>query len=289
MLHIPPIALQLQAHVPYTVPELLRSVKQFLPVLVASIAAWFAVRLLAGRIEKLARYAPGEEWAPAREQRARTLALLLRNAGQVVVVLVGGIMSLRAFGVDTNPLLAVSGVVGLAISFGSQSLVRDYVTGFLLQFEHQFGLGDVVRIGSVEGKVEAITLRLVYIRATTGALDIIPNGQITQVTNLSRAWRRAAVSVDVPWRAAEAAAKSLGAVADALAADDAWKHRFLESPKVTGIEKFGAGTVTLGIAARTVPADLNVTNRELRRRVQAAFQRDEIPVVPIPVVAAATL
>ncbi|MGH7671007.1 MAG: mechanosensitive ion channel family protein, partial [Gemmatimonadaceae bacterium] len=270
-------------------PELARAVLKFLPILVASVVAWYAVRLLSGRMEKLARYAPGEEWAPAREQRARTLALLLRNSGRVVVVVVGGIMSLRAFGVDTNPLLAVSGVVGLAISFGSQSLVRDYVTGFLLQFEHQFGLGDVVRIGTVEGTVEALTLRLVYVRAITGALDIIPHGQITQVTNLSRTWRRAAVSVEVPWRAAEAAAKSLSAVADALAGDESWRARFLESPKVTGIEKFGSGTVTLGIVARTVPADLNVTNRELRRRVQAAFQRDDVPVVPIPVVAAATL
>jgi small-conductance mechanosensitive channel len=289
MLLLPPLALQVPTHVPYTLPELARSAKEFVPVLIASIVAWFAVRLLAGRIEKMARRAPGEEWEPAREQRARTLALLLRNSGQTVVVIVGGIMSLRAFGVDTNPLLAVSGVVGLAISFGSQSLVRDYVTGFLLQFEHQFGLGDAVRIGTVEGTVEDLTLRLVYVRAATGALHIIPNGQIAQVTNLSRTWRRAAVSVEVQWRGAEAAAKSLATVADALTVDDTWKHRFLEVPKVTGIEKFGPGTVTLGIAARTKPGDLDAVSGELRRRVQQAFQRDAVPVVPAPIVAPATL
>ncbi len=289
MPHVPPLALQLSTHVPYTLPELIRSAKQFAPVLVASVIAWFAVRLLAARIEKLARHAPGEEWEPAREQRARTLALLLRNSGRTVIVIVGGIMSLRAFGVDTNPLLAVSGVVGLAISFGSQSLVRDYVTGFLLQFEHQFGLGDLVRVGAVEGTVEDLTLRLVYVRAGTGALHIIPNGQIAQITNLSRTWRRAAVNVDVPWRAAETAAKSLAAVAAALLADEAWQHRFLETPKVTGIEKFGPGTVTLGIAARTRPADLDAVNGELRRRVQAGFQQDDVPLVPIPAVVPVTL
>ncbi len=283
------LALQLPTHVPYTLPELARSAKEFVPVLVASVLAWFGVRWLAARIEKLARHAPGEEWEAAREQRARTLALLLRNSGQIVVVTVGGIMSLRAFGVDTNPLLAVSGVAGLAISFGSQNLVRDYVTGFLLQFEHQFGLGDAVRIGTVEGTVEDLTLRLVYVRAGTGALHIIPNGQITQVTNLSRTWRRAAVTVDVPWHAAEAGAKSLAAVAVSLAGDEAWKHRFLEAPKVTGIEKFGPGTVTLGITARTKPGDLDVANGELRRRVQAAFEQDAVPLVPMQIVAPATL
>lgn len=289
MLQLPPLALQVPTHVPYTLPELVRSLKEFAPVLVASVVAWMAVRLLAARIERMARRAPGEEWEPAREQRARTLALLLRNSGQVVIVVIGGIMSLRAFGVDTNPLLAVSGVVGLAISFGSQSLVRDYVTGFLLQFEHQFGLGDAVRIGLIEGTVEDLTLRLVYVRASTGALHIIPSGQIAQVTNLSRTWRRAAVSVEVPWRAAEAAAKSLASVADALGASEGWKHRFLEAPKVTGIEKFGPGTVTLGVAGRTKPADLDAVTGELRRRVQAAFQQDEVPLVPIPVVGTATL
>ncbi len=289
MPHVLSLALQLPTHVPYTLPELGRSAKELAPVLVASVVAWFAVRLLAGRIEKLARHAPGEEWEPAREQRARTLALLLRNSGQTVVVIVGGIMSMRAFGIDTNPLLAVSGVLGLAISFGSQSLVRDYVTGFLLQFEHQFGLGDAVRIGAVEGTVEDLTLRLVYVRAGTGALHIIPNGQIAQVTNLSRTWRRAAVSVDVPWAAAEAAAKSLAEVAASLGSDEAWKSRFLDAPKVTGIEKFGPGMVTLGIAARTKPADLDAVNGELRRRVQTAFQHDEVPLVPIPVLTPATL
>ncbi len=276
-------------HVPGSLDELMTSAKELAVVVLASAVAWIAVRVVASRIERVARSARGEEWGPAREQRARTLAQLLRNSGHTVVVIVGGIMALRALGVDTNPLLAVSGVVGLAISFGSQSLVRDYVTGFFLQFEHQFGLGDTVRIGTVEGTVEDLTLRLVYVRAANGSLHIIPNGQIAQVSNLSRGWRRAAVSVEVPWHAAEAAAKSLAGATAAFAAAEGWKTRFLDPPAVTGIEKFGPGAVTLGITARTKPGDLDAINGELRRRVQLAFEHDGVPTVPIPVLPAATL
>lgn len=283
------LALQGLTHLPQTLHELAVASREFGATLVIGAVAWVAVRLTASRIERMARKSRGEEWGPAREQRARTLAILLRNSGQVVVLVVVVIMSMRAFGLDTNPLLAVSGVLGLAISFGSQSLVRDYVTGFFLQFEYQFGLGDVVRIGTVEGTVEDLTLRLVYVRAASGALHIIPNGQIAQVTNLSRDWRRAAVSVEVPWSAAEIAAKSLSRVAAGLDADPAWKTRFLQPPSITGIEKFGAGTVTLGIGGRTKPADLDAASAELRRRVQAEFARDAVPMVPIPLLPAATL
>ncbi len=289
MLRLDLLVLQGATHLPQSLHELVASLREFGATLLVGAVAWFAVRITANRIERMARRAPGDEGGPAREQRARTLAIFLRNAGQVVVVVVVVIMSMRAFGLDTNPLLAVSGVLGLAISFGSQSLVRDYVTGFFLQFEHQFGLGDSVRIGTVEGTVEDLTLRLVYVRAATGALHIIPNGQIVQVTNLSRTWRRAAVNIEVPWNAAEVAAKSLSRVATALAADPAWQPRFLQPPAVTGIEKFGPGTVTLGIGARTKPADLDAATGEMRRRVRAAFDEDRVPTVPIPVVPPATL
>ena len=280
---------QTAAHLPESLSDVVAALRNFGATLLLGAVAWYAVRLVAARVERVAKRSRGEEWGPAREQRAHTLALLIRNSGQVVVVIVVAIMSMHAFGLDTNPLLAVSGVLGLAISFGSQSLVRDYVTGFLLQFEHQFGLGDTVRIGDVEGTVEDLTLRLVYVRAVNGALHIIPNGQITQVTNLSRTWRRAAVSVDVPWRAAESAAATLSHVATELSQDSGWTTKFLQPPTATGIEKFGPGLVTLGIIARTRPADLNATNAELRRRIQTAFERDEVPTVPVPIVHPATL
>lgn len=279
MLILAALRLQTSVHVPLTVVELRAAVVEFAAVVIACALAWIAVRIVAARIERVAQRARGEESGPSREQRARTLAQMLRNSGRTVVLVVGVMMSLRAFGLETTPLLGGAAVFGLALSFGAQNLVRDYVTGFFLQFEHQFALGDAVRIGAAEGNVEDVTLRLVYVRAANGALHIIPNGQITQVTNLSRSWRRAAAAVEVPWHAAEPAIKSLDRVAAAFAEDEGWKGRFLEPPRLTGIEKFGAGSVTLALVARTRPGDLDPVSFEMRHRVQAAFARDGIAMI----------
>ena len=154
-------------------------------VLLSILAAWLIIRLIARRIEAWGDDGHDGLYS-AREQRARTAANLVRSLGRAVLTVVGILMVLDQLDFNISPLLASAGVVGLAVSFGSQSLVRDYVTGFFLQLEHQFALGDVIRIGAVEGTVETITLRLVYLRDGTNALHIIPNGQITQITNLTR-------------------------------------------------------------------------------------------------------
>src|ERR671920_61499 len=164
-----------------------------------ALVLWLIIRLVAQRIERWGDDAR-PEMRTAREQRAKTSAKLFRSVGRAVLVIVTALMVLQQLDFNISPLLASAGVVGLAVSFGSQSLVRDFVTGFFLQLEHQFALGDVIRIGAFEGTVENITLRLVYLRDATGALHIIPNGQITQVTNLTRAWGRVAIDVEVAWR-----------------------------------------------------------------------------------------
>src|SRR2546423_7764645 len=177
-------------------------------VLISVFLAWLLVRFVARHIEKWGR-GEGEGMRSAREQRARTAAKLVRNIGRALLTVIAVLMVLSQLGFNMSPLLASAGVVGLAVSFGSQSLVRDYVTGFFLQLEHQFALGDVIRIGNVEGAVENITLRLVYLRDGNGALHIIPNGTITQVTNLTRSWGRVAIDVEVPWRDARRAEEAV--------------------------------------------------------------------------------
>ena len=168
-------------------------------VLLSILAAWLIIRLIARRIETWGNDG-SDGLHSAREQRARTAANLVRSLGRAVLTVVGILMVLQQLDFNISPLLASAGVVGLAVSFGSQSLVREFETGFFLQLEHQFALGDVIRIGAVEGTVEVITLRLVYLRDGTGALHIIPNGQITQVTNLTRSWGRVAIDSEVAWR-----------------------------------------------------------------------------------------
>jgi small conductance mechanosensitive channel len=241
-------------------------------VVVSIFAAWLFIRFVSNRIEHW-----GDDAMPgmrsAREQRARTAAKLFRNVGRAVLIVVGSLMVLTQLGFKMSPLLASAGVVGLAISFGSQSLVRDYVTGFFLQLEHQFALGDVVRIGTAEGTVENITLRLVYVRDSIGGLHMIPNGQITQVVNLTRSWGRVRQDVEVSWRDSDRAADALRRAASSLADDKAWTDALLDAPRVTGIEKLSGASVTLRAVARVDPYRRDDVARDLRRRIKEELDR----------------
>jgi small-conductance mechanosensitive channel len=249
-------------------------------VLISIFAAWLLVRLVARRIERWG-HEEGVGLRSAREQRARTAANLVRSIGRVVLTVVAVLMVLNQLDFNISPLLASAGVVGLAVSFGSQSLVRDYVTGFFLQLEHQFALGDVIRIGAVEGTVESITLRLVYLRDSSGALHIIPNGTIAQVTNLTRSWGRVSVDVDVPWRDSDRAMQAIREAADSLGKDPAWADALLDPPRVTGIERIGPGAVTLRTVARVDPYRRDDVARDLRRRIKETLDRAQIyPIAP---------
>ena len=254
-------------------------------VVVGALVLWLLIRLIAQRIERW-----GDDGRPdlhsAREQRAKTGAKLFRSVGRAVLVVVTVLLVLGQLGFNIGPLLASAGVVGLAVSFGSQSLVRDFVTGFFLQLEHQFALGDVVRIGAFEGTVENITLRLVYLRDASGALHIIPNGQITQVTNLTRAWGRVAVDVEVAWRDADRAEHAVTQAARELGTDPAWADALLDPPRVMGIEKIGGGAITLRTIARVDPYRRDDVARDLRQRIKRALDEAGIatfvtPALPI--------
>jgi moderate conductance mechanosensitive channel len=251
-------------------------------VVLGAIVAWLAIRVIAARIEKL-----GDDGKPelhsAREQRARTAAKLFRNMARAILVVITALLVVGQLGFNISPLIASAGVLGLAISFGSQSLARDFVTGFFLQLEHQFALGDVIRIGGVEGTVENITLRLVYLRDASGALHIIPNGQIAQVTNLTRSWGRVAVDVEVPWRDADRAKDAVTRAAKELGEDAAWADALLDPPSVTGIEKLSGGAVTLRTIARVDPYRRDDVARDLRRRIKVALDEAGVATfVPLP-------
>ena len=244
-------------------------------VLLSVLALWYFIRFLSQRIERWGSDG-NDHLVTAREQRARTAAKLVRSMGRAILTVVGVLMVLNQLDFNISPLLASAGVVGLAISFGSQSLVRDYVTGFFLQLEHQFALGDVIRVGTVEGTVENITLRLVYLRDATGALHIIPNGQIAQVSNLTQSWGRVAVDVEVPWRDADRATEAMRKAAAALGADPAWADSLLDPPRVTGLEKIAGGAVTIRTIARVDPYRRDDVARDMRSRVKAALDAEGI-------------
>jgi len=254
-------------------------------VVVGALVLWLLIRFIAQRIEKWGDDGRADMHT-AREQRAKTAAKLFRSVGRAVLVVVTVLLVLGQLGFNIGPLLASAGVVGLAVSFGSQSLVRDFVTGFFLQLEHQFALGDVIRIGAFEGTVENITLRLVYLRDASGALHIIPNGSIAQVTNMTRAWGRVAIDVEVAWRDADRAERAVTQAASGLGTDPAWADALLDPPRVTGIEKIGGGAITLRTIARVDPYRRDDVARDLRQRIKRALDEAGIatfvpPALPI--------
>jgi small-conductance mechanosensitive channel len=289
---IPQLTRQLRG-TPHTAAEFLEDLRDYaidhgpriLGILILSAIAWWVLRGIVGRLARL--HIHGDTEGRLAEQRAKTAAQLVRNAGNFIIAVVALLSIANALDLQIGPFLASAGVLGLAISFGSQSLVRDFVTGFFLQLEQQFVLGDTVRIGTFEGTVEQVTLRLVYLRDASGALHIIPNGSITQVTNLSRTWGRVAVDVDISWEDADRARDVLHDVAKELAKDSAWDDALLEKPTLTGIEKFVGGTVTYRIIARVVPGRRDDVSRELRYRVKRALDVARVRVASPPALAPA--
>jgi small conductance mechanosensitive channel len=247
------------------------------------VAAWISLRivaLIARRIEKAVD--DGDDSTLTRlEKRGATLSQLLRSIGRLVVILIATLMILGLF-VNIGPLLAGAGVVGLAVSFGAQSLVKDFLSGFFILFEDQFGVGDVVEINGKSGAVERMTLRIVQLRSLDGTVHTIPNGEIKAVSNLTRGWSRAVIEVGVAYDTdLDRAIEVLRDVGHQLAADDTWRIQLDGDPEVLGVEGLGDNALTLRLVARTRPGQQWAVARELRRRIKLRFDQEDIE-IPFP-------
>lgn len=244
------------------------------------LLAWLAVRLLrvvARRIEQAV-----DDGDPntdtAEEKRGRTLAQLIRYVGRVAVVAVALLMSVNVF-VDIGPLLAGAGILGLAISFGAQSLVKDVISGFFILIENQFSVGDVIEAGGKTGTVEKMSLRLVTLRDQEGRLHMVPNGEIKVVSNMTRGWSRAVVDVGVAYEEdVDRALAVIGHEARGLAQDPAWAPLFDGEPEVVGVNELGDSAVVIRTLLRTQPGKQWLVAREFRRRIKVRFQREELEI-----------
>jgi len=215
--------------------------------------------------------------ARMREQHTKTLAGLLYSAGTAVIIVGAILTALPEFGFNITPIAAVAGLASLAFGFGAQHLVRDLINGFFVIVEDQFVVGETVRIGTVVGRVEHITLRRTVIRDIQGALVTIPNGEISQVANLSRDWGQIFVDIGLPpGSSSDAALAALEQVSGELRVDPAWSPVLVDGPRVLGIESFGASGVLLRMQLRTIPGRQDDAARELRRRIQNRFDQDQI-------------
>ncbi|HEU4453475.1 MAG TPA: mechanosensitive ion channel family protein [Longimicrobium sp.] len=264
-------------------PEILIAVGVRIASAVAvAVLAYWALHLVLKRIEG-GLGDPGKSGAlTLQEQRARTLVSLFRSIGRVIIGILFLFMLLGAVGVNLGPLLAGAGVIGLAVSFGAQSLVKDVISGLFILIENQFGVGDVIRIEGVSGAVERMTLRVVVLRDVEGVVHIVPNGQITKVSNLTRSWSRVVLDIGVAYREdPDRVIAVLREVGRELWEDPEWRPLMLEQPEVPGVESFADSAVNIRMWAKTLPLKKWDVGRELRKRIKMRFDRESIE-IPFP-------
>jgi small conductance mechanosensitive channel len=247
------------------------------------VLIWFGnrvVKLIARRIE-LAVDDGDDSTLTEAEQRGRTISELLRSVGRIVFLVLGLMLTLNVF-IDIGPILAGAGILGLAVSFGAQSLVKDIISGFFFLIESQFAVGDVIEVAGKSGVVERMTLRVVMLRDSHGTLHMIPNGSITVVSNMTRKWSRAVVDVGVSYGTnVDTAIEIFGDEADRMAKDPEWAPLFDGPPEVIGVNDLGDSQVTIRTLLKTHAGKQWAVGREFRRRIKNRLDRENIE-IPFP-------
>jgi small-conductance mechanosensitive channel len=216
--------------------------------------------------------------AQAREQQTHTLASALYSAGSKIVWGVAVLTALPEFGITVLPVVMVAGLLLLGLGLGGQNMVRDVLAGFCIAFEDQYIPGDTIQAGDIVGRVEQLTLRRTVVRDSRGAVVTIANGDIRNVSNLSRDWSQAFVDVAIASEAPlEKSLQALEAAAAGLRSDPSWSPALVDGPRVLGLQVYDRTASTVRLQVRTVPTRQDEVSRELRRRVQIEFQRQNIP------------
>jgi small-conductance mechanosensitive channel len=247
------------------------------------ILAWLAyrvVRLAARRIE-IAVDDGDDSITTLRERRGQTIAQLLRSVGRVVILVIALLLTFNVF-IDIGPILAGAGILGLAVSFGAQSLVKDVISGFFILFENQFAIGDVIEVAGKSGLVEKMTLRVVQLRDGEGVMHVVPNSEIKVVSNKTRGWSRAVIDVGVPYdENVDRALEVLRDEAAQFSTDKAWGSQLDGPVEVLGVESLSDSAVVLRTMIRTQPGSQWAVAREFRRRIKNRFDRESLE-IPFP-------
>lgn len=258
-------------------------VEKAIRVLVIWVVAWLGYQL----VKRVARRIivavddGDDSTMTAAEKRGHTVAQLVRSVGRVMVLAIASLLTVGQF-LPIGPILAAGGILGLAVSFGAQSLVKDIIAGFFILVENQFAVGDVIEAAGKSGTVERMTLRVAVLRDLRGILHVIPNGHIMTVSNLTRSWSRAVVEVGVGYDSD--VDRAIAVFRDELAqfqSEPAWKSRFAGDSDVQGIEQLGEHGVVIRTLLRTVPGAQWDVAREFRRRIKNRLDAEKIE-IPYP-------
>jgi len=217
-----------------------------------------------------------------RENRAKTLLGVFNNVTNLLIIGGGVVMLLAEIGYSVMPLLGGAAVLGLAVAFGAQSLIKDYFTGFMVLFEQQYLINDVIKIGDTAGQVERITLRMTVLRDMEGRVHFIPHGQIATVTNLTHGWSRAVFEIGVAYKErVDQVIEVLKMLADQLRQEEAYRFLILNEPVMLGVDSLANSAVIIKFYIQTRPLQQWVVKREMLRRIKNEFDRLGIE-IPFP-------
>ncbi|MGH8969707.1 MAG: mechanosensitive ion channel family protein [Actinomycetes bacterium] len=219
-----------------------------------------------------------------RKQRAETMSSVLRSVSTGIIFSVALLMMLDVVGLPIGPLLASAGIVGVAVGFGAQTLVKDFLSGIFMILEDQYGVGDLIDTGmGTVGTVEAVGLRVTRLRDGTGVVWYVRNGEVLQIGNHSQGWSTAIVDMPVAYTEDIPRVQAIiSETAIAMAGDEDWSEKIIEDPVVAGVESVTGASVMIRVIVKTRPNEHWGVQRELRERIKAAFDREGVQ-MPLPV------
>ena len=246
------------------------------------VAAWIGI-LIANRSIRTLRVRISTRFEDREAlKRAETLGRVFRYLASVVITVVAVMLVLAELGVSVAPILGAAGVVGLAVGFGAQSLVKDYFTGFFLLLENQIRQGDVVKLGDHAGLVEEVTLRYVQLRDYDGNVHFVPNGTISTVVNMSRGYAQAVVDIGIGYgEDVDRVIEVMREVGAEMRADPAHASRILDTLEIAGVDKWDDSAVVIRARFRVAPLEQWTVKRDYLRRLKRAFDERGIE-IPFP-------
>lgn len=218
----------------------------------------------------------------AREKRVKTLTGLLLTIGLTMVWVVSVVMGLDQIGLDITPIIASAGIVGLAVGFGAQNLVRDVINGFFIILENQVRIGDVAVVNGTGGLVEAISFRTITLRDQAGTVHIFPNGTVTTLSNMTKDWSAYVMNIGVAYKEdTDRVTEIMREVGKDLQQDEQLGRKILEPIEIMGVDAFGESEVVIKARIKTIPIEQWGVGREYRRRLKKAFDQNGIE-IPFP-------
>lgn len=216
------------------------------------------------------------------EKRINTLMGIISKTVTVSFWAIFIMMFLNSAGLDIAPILAGAGIIGIAVGFGAQTLVKDVITGFFILLENQIRVGDVATINGITGKVEEIQLRTIILRDFSAVVHIIENGQITTMANITKEWSATVVDIGVAYKEdTDKVISVIREVSDNLYNDENFKQKFIEPVEILGVEKFDDSAIVIRTRLKTIPHEQWTISREFRRRIKYAFDEKGIE-IPFP-------